>query len=647
MKHFLPLILFVAIFSSACNKKFDEPPTSESETIVANFTIKQLRETHAYNNIEAITDDKIISGIITADDKSGNFYKQITIQDETGGIVIKMDGNDLYTDYPIGRKVFVRLKGLYVGDYNRMLQIGAGKDNSNPAALSVTPVPSVLFNKYVVKGNLGNTVEPALVSVDQLTDDYQSMLIKLEDFQFAPADTSKTYGDVSLASSARNFTIKNCAGSSITLRSSSYANFCGIKVGTGKGSITAIYSIFGATKQLLIRDTSDIQFTGKRCSSTMLASINIADLRGMYQGTPVTIPDGKKIKGIVITDKSNGNFDDNKLVIQQGDNLSGIIIHFTAAHNYSTGDEVEINISNLTLDNKNYGLQVFNVPIQNAVKTGTGTIAARITSITELINNFRNWESTLITLPNATLSSPLGKQWNGTLLINGQEGTLQHFTLPTAKFANQPFPPTQLKTITGMAVLVNQVKSLMIRNTGDIDTTLPPPVAKGDLIISEYVEGTSYNRYLEIYNAGTTSADLSKYIIRLYLNGAIKANSSAKLDTLFRNQALAPNGIIVIKHPSAKATLPPGVVAYASNVCNFTGNDAITLEKSGTVIDVFGEVGVNPTNSWTIAGNESGAVDKTVRRKSAIIEGNTNWQQSSANEWLLFGKDDVSNLGAR
>ncbi|MEX6685991.1 DUF5689 domain-containing protein [Danxiaibacter flavus] len=647
MKKILLFFVLATTASFCCNKKFDEPPTSEIETITANFTIRQLREIHAYNNIEAITDDKIISGIVTADDKSGNFYKQITIQDETGGIVIKMDGSNLYTDYPIGRKVFVRLKGLFIGDYNRMLQIGAGKDNSNPAALAVTPIPSILFNKYVVKGSLGNTVEPILVTVDQLTEDFQSMLIKLEDFQFAPADTSKTYGDVSLASSARNFTIKNCAGSSITLRNSSYADFCGIKAASGKGSITAIYSIFGATKQLLIRDTSDIQFTGKRCNSTTLASLNIADLRAMYQTAPVTIPDGKKIKGIVITDKSNGNFEDDKLVIQQGDNLCGIVIHFTAAHNYSCGDEVEINISNLTLDNKNYGLQVCDVPLQNAVKTGTGQITARVTSISELVNNFKNREATLITLPNTTISDKTNKQWNGLLTLTSQDATLRHFALSTAKFVDQPYPQTQLKSITGAALSVNQEQTLMIRNMGDVDSTLPVPVTRADLIISEYIEGSSYNRYLEIYNASSTSADLSKYIVRLYLNGAVKAKSSSKLDTLIRTPSLAPNGIIVIKHPSAKAILPPGVIAYISDVCNFTGNDAITLEKNGTVIDVFGEVGINPGKSWTIAGNDNAAVDKTVRRKSGIVEGNTNWQQSATSEWLIFGKDDVSNLGAR
>jgi hypothetical protein len=94
--------------------------------------------------------------------------------------------------------------------------------------------------------------------------------------------------------------------------------------------------------------------------------------------------------------------------------------------------------------------------------------------------------------------------------------------------------------------------------------------------------------------------------------------------------------------------LPSGVTAYVSGICGFNGDDVITLEKDGTVIDVFGEVGTDPGSSWTIAGSASAALDKTVRRKSNIKQGNTNWTNSSSTEWnVITTKDDVSNLGTR
>ncbi|MFL9483378.1 DUF5689 domain-containing protein [Chitinophagaceae bacterium LWZ2-11] len=646
MKNFILYTLLIVVLTNACNRKIDEPPTEQDGNITANVTIKELREMHAYNNIEAITDDKVIEGVVIADDRSGNFFKQITIQDATGGIIVKMDGYNLYTDYPIGKKIAIKLKGLFLGDYNRMMQIGGGKDNSNPSALVVTSIASTLFNKYIIKGSFNNVVKPKVITVDQLNDSYQSMLIQLEDFQFAATDTSKTYSDVSLSSSGRTFTLKSCAGSSIALRNSSYASFCGIKVPGGRGSINAIYSIFGISKQIYIRDTSDIHFTGKRCGPVTLTLANISDIRALFHNDPVIIDEGKKIKGIVISNKIGKNIAANEMIIQQAGSQSGIRINFTTEHNYNIGDEVEINISSLTLEEKEGMLQISNTPPANAVKISTGTIMARAMSIENLLINFKTLEGTLISLHNVSLSGGTSHQWTGTINISNNDGIIKHITLPAASFANTVYPYSNINSLTGIATTVNNEKVIMIRMPDDVDTTVIAPTNAG-LIISEYIEGTSTNRYLELYNASSKAIDLSQYTVRLFLNGAIKAKSSVKLDTLLHTTTLSAYGIIVLKHPTAKLVLPAGVTAYTTDVCNFNGNDAVTLEKSGTLIDVFGQVGVNPGTSWTIAGNANGAVDKTVRRKPGIIEGNTNWTISAANEWLIFGKDDVSNLGMR
>ena len=66
---------------------------------------------HRTGSFEVITEDKTIGGIVIADDESGQFYKTIVIQDETGGISVNLDGYDLYTSYPVGRKVYVKSEG--------------------------------------------------------------------------------------------------------------------------------------------------------------------------------------------------------------------------------------------------------------------------------------------------------------------------------------------------------------------------------------------------------------------------------------------------------------------------------------------------------------------------------------------------------
>src|SRR5687767_11019817 len=119
-------LVTAGLFLASCNKKFDEPPAFIEPNITANTTIKQLKAMHTIGAIEKISQDLVIAGVVVADDRSGNFYKSIAIQDETGGITVRLDGTNLYTTYPVGRKVYIKLNGLYVGDYNRLIQIGGG-----------------------------------------------------------------------------------------------------------------------------------------------------------------------------------------------------------------------------------------------------------------------------------------------------------------------------------------------------------------------------------------------------------------------------------------------------------------------------------------------------------------------------------------
>src|SRR5689334_14604583 len=94
-KIFMALTLIASIvfasISISCNKKFDEPPAYVAPNIVADLTIRDLKAMHTTGKFEQITIDKTISGIVIADDRSGQFYKTIVIQDSTGGISVKLD----------------------------------------------------------------------------------------------------------------------------------------------------------------------------------------------------------------------------------------------------------------------------------------------------------------------------------------------------------------------------------------------------------------------------------------------------------------------------------------------------------------------------------------------------------------------------
>ena len=263
-------IVFVVVIIASCNKTFDEPPIFIDPNIPVTTSIKALKAIHTISAaIDVIPGDQVIAGIVIGDDKSGNYYKQVAIQDATGGLLIRLDASNLYTSYPIGRKLYIKLKGLYISDYGGICQIGV-LDNSTPGSPALGTIPTALFDTYLFKGSVGNVVMPKVVTVAQLgttiQDPYQSTLIQLDNFEFSKSDTIGTYADPTKATSAISYTIKNCVGESIVLRSSSFTNFAGIKLAQGNGSLMAIAGAFGSAKQLTIRDTSDVKFYGSRCA---------------------------------------------------------------------------------------------------------------------------------------------------------------------------------------------------------------------------------------------------------------------------------------------------------------------------------------------------------------------------------------------
>ena len=153
----------------------------------------------------------------------------------------------------------------------------------------------------------------------------------------------------------------------------------------------------------------------------------------------------------------------------------------------------------------------------------------------------------------------------------------------------------------------------------DLDGVIYPPTGDfaQDLFISEYVEGSSNNKALEIFNGTGMSVDLSNYRLLLFVNGNSTPNNTHVL-----SGTLAHGDVIVLVHnQAAQAIKDLGVV---STVVNYNGNDAISLQKQvdddWIDIDIFGVIGEDPGTEWTADGGYS-TLDKTLVRKAFITQG--------------------------
>jgi len=165
-----------------------------------------------------------------------------------------------------------------------------------------------------------------------------------------------------------------------------------------------------------------------------------------------------------------------------------------------------------------------------------------------------------------------------------------------------------------------------------------------DLIISEYVEGSANNKYIEIYNGTAATITLTDYQLRLYANGASIPTTSVTL-----TGTIASGATIVYKNSAATIY---GGTAITNTALNFNGDDAIALFKisSGSFVDIFGNIGCDPGTGWT--SGVFSTLDKTLVRNTSVCAGITIDDvalcpfSTLATEWTQSNIDIVSGLGS-
>jgi len=180
----------------------------------------------------------------------------------------------------------------------------------------------------------------------------------------------------------------------------------------------------------------------------------------------------------------------------------------------------------------------------------------------------------------------------------------------------------------------------------------------GDLFFSEYIEGSSNNRAVEIYNGTGSEVDLSSYSFNQSYNGAGWGTSGSAY-RLPLSGTLASGDVYIVCASDASSDITSVAdlkITYGTEegqkVIFFTGNDALGLFKNDVLIDVIGvptDV-LTSTTGWSVAGVTNGTIDHTLVRKPLVNQGSTNWASSagtnsSDSEWIVYIKDTFNNLG--
>jgi len=166
-----------------------------------------------------------------------------------------------------------------------------------------------------------------------------------------------------------------------------------------------------------------------------------------------------------------------------------------------------------------------------------------------------------------------------------------------------------------------------------------------NLFFSEYLEGSSNNKAIELFNGTGATVDLSQYTVKLGSNGGTWSTTNS----ITLTGTLANNDVYVIANSQANAAIL-AVADLTHTVTYFNGDDCLGLFHNDTMIDIIGVYQEDPGTAWPVAGTDGATLNHTLIRKPTITQGNVNWAQSAGtnmddSEWIVQAQDYTTDLG--
>ena len=482
--------------------------------------IADVRALYQGSNVTVSEDWYIRATVISnVDLNNGSSKKNIVMQDETAGIMVRLTQDE--EAFKLGDVVEVNIQGQSLENFNGLIQL-----NNVP-------------NANISKVSDGTVPEPKNITAAQLiSGDYESQYVAVSDVQVVAEDLGKTFV---MNNSNTSITFESRTGETFDLFTSRWAeSLKSVQVPEGSGTLKGIAGINKDTYQISLTSTDDYAgLTGAR-----------------FDGSePDPDPQPGEPKKVTIAEFLKAEVDDT--VWYQ---LTGTI-------------------SNIT--NASYGN--FDLTDETGTVYVWGLTAEKVSSNDKSFSSIGLKEGDIVTLVGTRT------EHNGTAQVGGPAYYISHEEGET------------------------------------------PDVPEGDptaLIISEYVEGSGSNKFIEVANVSDSEIDLSAYTLVKYTNGDENKPDAQKV----LSGTLAPGAVKVYGNSKADLTLPAGVeFEVDNNVINFNGNDPMAIICNGEVIDLLGEWGAD---NW--------GENMTLRRKSTVTAPSATY---NPDEWDVLEQNDVSGLG--
>lgn len=330
-------------------------------SLVKNREVSQINATaivaQHQNIVTGVSD--VIEAYPVSSDIGGNFFKSISFQtlDGSKAFSIPVDATNTFINYEPGRKVLIKMDGLYTDIKYGGMRIGGLYANSSGGA-EVGRLPEANF-KASVQRSCTAVNEDALVQhvtiAQAMNDSYLNKLIEFDNVEFAATDITTTYYDANNdLGGATNHTLIDLNGNAVIFRTSAYANFAAKPVAGGSGKVRGVMTKYGTDYQFMVRKESDIKLTNARFTPLL----NEAFTAGIGDWTTYSVTGaqvwtysstfgnpGGMMKMSGFTTVNNANDDWLISPAQDLSTLTSATLSLDNAYKF-TGNPIEIKISN-------------------------------------------------------------------------------------------------------------------------------------------------------------------------------------------------------------------------------------------------------------------------------------------------------------
>lgn len=259
-KTYLSLIFAGALALTACQDDFDDPGMANPESswlTDGNYELRSINDVKTefwedadnyYKTIETAADGKhiIVKGRVISSDASGNIYKSLVIQDETGALAMSINANSMCNQYRRGQEIVVDLTGMTIGKYAGLQQLGAPED-SPQYGQQTTFMPYQLFVRHNQKNGQPDLAEVDTLEVRSLSEitggpevlrKWQSQLVRFNNCSFVEGGTAPFAESKETVN--RSLTLSD--GGTVVVRTSGYSNFYSTILPEGHGDVVGILS---------------------------------------------------------------------------------------------------------------------------------------------------------------------------------------------------------------------------------------------------------------------------------------------------------------------------------------------------------------------------------------------------------------------